>query len=114
MVSRSAEIAFVFILLGTKRDSPSISPVKSTSGPEATPSVPKKVAPPPGFKPSPDTKDGNVEVKPAIEPPPGFKGEAPEAKKGKKRRAEETDEDRAKRLKGMCRCFSIYAMYRDS
>ncbi|XP_050725167.1 squamous cell carcinoma antigen recognized by T-cells 3-like [Eriocheir sinensis] len=82
---------------GAKRDTESTSPTKS-SAPESSTGASKNIPPPPGFKDSTDTK-----VKPGgrhegeIEPPPGFKGDSP--KKGTKRRAEETEDERAKRLK---------------
>lgn len=80
--------------------------------------VSKKVAPPPGFRDISVVKDGNMEVKPAgsghhgdIEPPPGFKGETPQASKGSKRLAEESEERQAKKLKGTYRCSSLFLMF---
>lgn len=93
---------------GEKDDSNATSESKQRSSSESTmtQSGSKKVAPPPGFKDTSVMKDCSMEVKPGgpnqhedIEPPPGFKGEAPQASKGSKRRAEELEEAQAKKLK---------------
>ncbi|MPC15935.1 Squamous cell carcinoma antigen recognized by T-cells 3 [Portunus trituberculatus] len=88
-----------------KDDYTVVSELNKSSNSESamTQKIPK-VAPPPGFRGT--MKDGNMEVKPTntsqhgdVEPPPGFKGEVPQESKGSKRRAEESEEAQAKRLK---------------
>ena len=103
------------IFLSEKRgDSNATSEPKQCSNSESI--VAQKthnVAPPPGFRDTTDVKDGKT-VKPVVpgqlgdvEPPPGFKGEAPQASKGSKRRAEESEEAHAKRVKSRPRCCSL-------
>lgn len=107
------------MLSGEKDDSNATSESKQRSSSESTTaqSGPKKVAPPPGFKDTAIVKDSSTEVKPTgpslhgdMEPPPGFKGEAPQASKGSKRRAEELEEAQAKKLKGIYECHSLVLM----
>lgn len=100
------------LLSEKKGDSTDTSELKSSKSEPALAQKICKVGPPPGFR---DTvKDGTVEVKPTsrhgdVEPPPGFKGEVSQPSKASKRRAEDSEEAQAKKLKGINK-FCILAL----